>query len=156
MNDFNNFSKFTKEAKQALIVAQEKAKEVKLSYVGTEHILIGVLDQQNSLGASVLFNFGVSLDNVYLVLKTVGRASVPRKSVEPVPMDKAMEKFNAEKYRSAARLFEEILSSDSTNLKAMYYSALCYYELQNYKKTELYLTVNMGICFNTMVASHEA
>lgn len=68
------FEKFTKEAKQALIVAQDKSKEAGLSYVGTEHILIGILSQTHSLGASILMNFGVSLDNVYLVLKTVGRA----------------------------------------------------------------------------------
>lgn len=67
------FEKFTKEAKQALIVAQEKAKETNLNYVGTEHILIGILSQSNSLGAAVLVNFGVSIDNVQLVLKTVGR-----------------------------------------------------------------------------------
>ncbi|MBD3330600.1 AAA domain-containing protein [Candidatus Peregrinibacteria bacterium] len=83
MDSFNNFSKFTKEAKKALIVAQEKAKEVKLNYVGTEHILIGVLTQENSLGASILFNFGVSLENVNLVLKTVGRSTLPRKNIEP-------------------------------------------------------------------------
>ncbi len=69
----NRFEKFTKEAKQALIVAQEKARESKLNYVGTEHILIGILSQANSLGASILLNFGVSLENVFLVLKTVGR-----------------------------------------------------------------------------------
>lgn len=83
MNEFDHFNKFTKEAKRALIVAQEKAKEAKLNYVGTEHILIGVLSQENSLGASVLLNFGVSLDNVYLVLKTVGRTSAPIKAEEP-------------------------------------------------------------------------
>lgn len=69
------FEKFTKEAKQALIVAQEKAREANLNYVGTEHILIGILSQTNSLGAAILMNFGVSLDNVQLVLKTVGRMS---------------------------------------------------------------------------------
>jgi ATP-dependent Clp protease ATP-binding subunit ClpC len=77
MTDFNNFDKFTKEAKRALIVAQEKAREAKLTYVGTEHVLIGILSQENSLGASILLNFGVSLDNVNLVLKTVGRANAP-------------------------------------------------------------------------------
>ena len=71
----NRFEKFTKEAKQALIVAQDKAKDSKLNYVGTEHLLIGILSQANSLGAVVLMNFGVSLENVYLVLKTVGRMS---------------------------------------------------------------------------------
>ncbi len=56
------------------MIAQEKSKEAGLTYVGTEHILIGILNQTHSLGASILINFGVSLDNVYLVLKTVGRA----------------------------------------------------------------------------------
>jgi len=83
MNDFNQFSRFTKEAKRALIVAQEKARESKLTYVGTEHILIGILSQESSLGASILLNFGVSLENVYLVLKTVGRSSAPAKANEP-------------------------------------------------------------------------
>lgn len=77
--DDSRFEKFTKEAKQALIVAQEVAKKTGTNYVGTEHILIGVLSQPNSLGASILMNFGVSLDNVNLVLKTVGRATAPKK-----------------------------------------------------------------------------
>jgi ATP-dependent Clp protease ATP-binding subunit ClpC len=74
-NKDNRFEKFTKEAKQALIVAQEVAKKTSTNYVGTEHVLIGILSQPNSLGASILMNFGVSLDNVNLVLKTVGRSS---------------------------------------------------------------------------------
>ncbi|MFH1284597.1 MAG: ATP-dependent Clp protease ATP-binding subunit [Candidatus Peregrinibacteria bacterium] len=78
MKEFDHFDKFTKEAKRALIVAQEMAKEARLSYVGTEHVLIGILSQENSLGASILLNFGVSLDNVNLVLKTVGRANPQR------------------------------------------------------------------------------
>ena len=60
----NRFEKFTKEAKQALVVAQDRAKESNLNYVGTEHLLIGILSQANSLGAVVLMNFGVSLENV--------------------------------------------------------------------------------------------
>ena len=82
----NYFDKFTKEAKEALIIAQEKAQDAKLSYVGTEHILLGILSQSNSLGATVLNNFGVSLNNVDLVLKTVGRTTgtaAPIKTDEP-------------------------------------------------------------------------
>ena len=71
----NYFDKFTKEAKEALVIAQDKAQASKLSYVGTEHILIGILSQSNSLGATILNNFGVSVNNVDLVLKTVGRAT---------------------------------------------------------------------------------
>jgi len=77
---FNNFEKFTKEAKRALIVAQDQAREAGLSYVGTEHILLGILTQPESLGASVLLGFGVTVENVKLVLQTVGRVQSSRKA----------------------------------------------------------------------------
>lgn len=76
----DKFDKFTKEAKQALVVAQEVAKQTKSDYTGTEHVLMGILSQQNSLGSAVLMNFGVSLENVNLVLKTVGRTKVAKKA----------------------------------------------------------------------------
>lgn len=69
----DQFNKFTKEAKQALVVAQEVAKKTGTSYVGTEHLLMGILSQKNSLGTNILQSFGVTLENVNLVLKTVGR-----------------------------------------------------------------------------------
>lgn len=78
-----NFDKFTKEARQALIVAQDYAKESGQSYVGTEHILLGILSQENSLGASVLINFGVSVQNVELVLKSVGRIGKADTGIQP-------------------------------------------------------------------------
>jgi len=74
----NHFEKFSKEAKRALIVAQEEARSAGLSYVGTEHVLLGILTQPESLGASVLLGFGVTAENVRLVLKTVGRSRPPR------------------------------------------------------------------------------
>lgn len=82
MDNSKRFEKFTKEAKQALVVAQERAKEAGLHYVGTEHILIGILSQKNSLGSHVLRNFGVSDDNVQLVLKTVGRLRTQKAKTE--------------------------------------------------------------------------
>jgi len=84
MNNNEQFNRFTKEAKAALIVAQERAKTSQFKYVGTEHILIGILSQEKSLGASILLNFGVSLDNVNLVLESVGRNGVPDKSNKPM------------------------------------------------------------------------
>jgi ATP-dependent Clp protease ATP-binding subunit ClpC len=78
----DQFNKFTKEAKQALVVAQDVARKTGTSYVGTEHLLIGILSQKNSLGSSVLNHFGVTLENVNLVLKTVGRAPTSQKSAK--------------------------------------------------------------------------
>ncbi len=80
MSNHDQFNKFTKEAKQALLVAQEVAKKTGTSYVGTEHLLIGILSQRNSLGSTILQNFGVTLENVNLVLKTVGRTQTVQRS----------------------------------------------------------------------------
>lgn len=64
----NQFNKFTPEAKQALIVAQKAAAEMKLPFIGTEHILLGILDQNNALGATVLTNLGITKENVSNIL----------------------------------------------------------------------------------------
>ncbi|HAU39735.1 MAG: ATPase AAA, ATP-dependent Clp protease ATP-binding subunit ClpC [Candidatus Peregrinibacteria bacterium GW2011_GWF2_43_17] len=90
MQEPNKFDKFTKEARQALVVAQEVAKQMKSDYTGTEHILLGILSQTNSLGAAVLMNFGVSLENVNLVLKSVGRAKTASGTKKPIGMDDGM------------------------------------------------------------------
>jgi ATP-dependent Clp protease ATP-binding subunit ClpC len=76
MDNFENFNKLTKEAKKTLMIAQGLAKKELFPYVGTEHILLGILTQKDSLGASVLYNFGISLENVNLVLKKVGRKAI--------------------------------------------------------------------------------
>ena len=78
-----HFEKFSTEAKRALIVAQEEARSAGLSYVGTEHVLLGILTQPESLGASVLLGFGVTAENVRLVLKTVGRARPQNATAAP-------------------------------------------------------------------------
>ena len=64
---------FTDDAKQALVVAQEKAHEAELNYVGTEHLLIGILSQYGSSGWDILTRSGASLYNVDLALKTERR-----------------------------------------------------------------------------------
>ena len=67
------FDKFSPEAKRVLILAQEEAKKANRAYVGTEHILLGILSQPDTLAASILLNFGINLENVRLILKTAER-----------------------------------------------------------------------------------
>ncbi len=72
--DFSqNFNKFTQEAKAVLMFAEQEAKNTQANYVGTEHLLLGVLSQGKSLGAKVLASFGVSTTNVRMVLDTATR-----------------------------------------------------------------------------------
>jgi ATP-dependent Clp protease ATP-binding subunit ClpC len=66
--DYNQFDKFTGNAKKALIAAQKEAKRLGNFYIGTEHLLLGILIQRRSLGADILGSFGVDLEKLYLVL----------------------------------------------------------------------------------------
>ncbi len=68
----NNFDKFTENAKKALLFAESVAKKTNSTYIGTEHILLGILAKKNCSGTQILQHFGVSLENVQLVLDNVG------------------------------------------------------------------------------------
>ncbi len=54
------FEKFSERAAQVFVTAQEEAKELGHSYVGTEHILLGLLKTRNSPIVELLANMGVT------------------------------------------------------------------------------------------------
>jgi ATP-dependent Clp protease ATP-binding subunit ClpC len=71
------FDRFTEEAKRALMIAEQEAKNEGVGYIGTEHILLGILQQTNTLGFAVLNSYGVSIKNVRLVIQQSSQNRVP-------------------------------------------------------------------------------
>jgi len=65
------FEKFTERAKKVLTLAQEEAERSHHSYIGTEHLLLGLLREGEGLAAHVLANLGVDIDGVRKVLESV-------------------------------------------------------------------------------------
>ncbi len=55
---------FTPKAKKALELAMEEARNLEHNYIGTEHLLLGVLREQDGMAAQVLLNLGVKLEDV--------------------------------------------------------------------------------------------
>ncbi len=76
----NNFDKFSENAKKALLFAESVAKKGSSTYIGTEHILLGILAKKECSGAKALEHFGVTLENVQLVLENVGAVKVAQES----------------------------------------------------------------------------
>jgi Clp amino terminal domain, pathogenicity island component/UvrB/uvrC motif len=58
------FERFTDRARQAVALAQEEAKRLDHNYIGTEHILLGLLREGDGVAAKVLESLGISLDAV--------------------------------------------------------------------------------------------
>lgn len=52
------FERFTPEARKVVVTAQEEARLLKHSHIGTEHILLGLLDAPDSTAAKVLHRLG--------------------------------------------------------------------------------------------------
>ncbi|MDD5623573.1 MAG: ATP-dependent Clp protease ATP-binding subunit [Candidatus Peribacteraceae bacterium] len=63
------FDRFTPNAKLALQIAEQEAKNLKSSYIGTEHLLLGLLSIPKSLGFSIFTGAGVTLENVRILLR---------------------------------------------------------------------------------------
>jgi ATP-dependent Clp protease ATP-binding subunit ClpC len=55
---------FTPRAKRVLELCQEAAKELRHNYIGTEHLLLGLIREEQGLAASVLKELGLVLDEV--------------------------------------------------------------------------------------------
>src|SRR5271165_300581 len=64
MNDRDRFDKFTERARKVLSLAQEEAQRFNHNYIGTEHLLLGLVREGEGVAAQVLSNLGVELNKV--------------------------------------------------------------------------------------------
>jgi ATP-dependent Clp protease ATP-binding subunit ClpA len=57
------FERFTNHARHVVVLAQEEARRLHHNYIGTEHILLGLLGETDSVAFRVLESFGMSLES---------------------------------------------------------------------------------------------
>jgi ATP-dependent Clp protease ATP-binding subunit ClpA len=68
------FDRFTDGARQAVVQAQREARDLGHNYVGTEHLLLGLLGEGGGVAAGVLSEAGVTAEAVRAhVVRIVGR-----------------------------------------------------------------------------------
>jgi ATP-dependent Clp protease ATP-binding subunit ClpC len=67
------FERFTERARQVVVLAQEEARTLKHNYIGTEHILLGLLREEEGLAARVLEGLEITVEEVRnQVIRIVG------------------------------------------------------------------------------------
>jgi len=57
------FERFTNRARHVVVLSQEEARLLNHNYIGTEHILLGLLGEPESVGGQVLAGFGFTIDS---------------------------------------------------------------------------------------------
>ena len=76
----SRFEKFSERARKVLSLAQEEAQRFNHNYIGTEHILLGLVRETEGVAARVLHNLGVELTKVRSAVEFIigkGEKSVP-------------------------------------------------------------------------------
>ena len=58
------FERFTSRARQVVVLAQEEARSLKHNYIGTEHLLLGLVREDEGVAARVLAKLEVGLDDI--------------------------------------------------------------------------------------------
>ena len=58
------FERFTERARQVVVLAQDEARTLKHNYIGTEHILLGLLREEEGLAARVLDTLDITVEEV--------------------------------------------------------------------------------------------
>jgi ATP-dependent Clp protease ATP-binding subunit ClpC len=83
---------FTPRAKKVLELASQEASQLKNNYIGTEHILLGLIKEGSGVAVRILTDLGINLDNVYSEIMKVlmdsgaqGFPSAPGKKTTKTP-----------------------------------------------------------------------
>src|SRR5260221_5616446 len=69
--DRNSYDKFTQRARKVLSLAQEEAQRFQHNYIGTEHLLLGLVREREGIAAKVLSNLGVELNKVRIAVEAI-------------------------------------------------------------------------------------
>jgi len=95
------FNRFTERAQKVLFLAQEEAMRLGHPYVGTEHILLGLIREGQGIAAKTLADLGVEAEKVrHLVEQAVGRGQgSPGKELTLTPRGKRVLELSVEEAR---------------------------------------------------------
>ena len=74
----SRFERFSERARRVLSLAQEEAQRFNHSYIGTEHVLLGLVRESDGVAARVLGNLGVELTKVRAAVEfIIGKGDRP-------------------------------------------------------------------------------
>jgi hypothetical protein len=71
MNLRDRFDRFTPQARNVLSLAQEESQRLNHNYIGTEHLLLGLVRIEKGVSATVFKNLGVELEKVRSVVEFI-------------------------------------------------------------------------------------
>jgi len=97
------FNRFTERARKVIILAKEEAKRFNHDYIGTEHILLGLLKEGEGVAAVVLQKMGLNLQQIRMEIEKIvkpGPSTVVSGDIPFTPTAKKVVELSSEEARS--------------------------------------------------------
>ncbi|MFH0790726.1 MAG: ATP-dependent Clp protease ATP-binding subunit [Candidatus Omnitrophota bacterium] len=79
------FNRFTERARKVIILAKEEARRFNHDYIGTEHILLGLIREAEGVAATVLEKMGLSLENIRLEIEKLVQPGPATQIIGDIP-----------------------------------------------------------------------
>jgi ATP-dependent Clp protease ATP-binding subunit ClpC len=79
------FNRFTERARKVIILAKEEARRFNHDYIGTEHILLGLIREGDGVAAAVLQKMGVSLENIRIEIEKLVQPGPTTQIIGDIP-----------------------------------------------------------------------
>ncbi|MCX5694097.1 MAG: ATP-dependent Clp protease ATP-binding subunit [Candidatus Omnitrophica bacterium] len=79
------FNRFTERARKVIILAKEEARRFNHDYIGTEHILLGLIREGEGVAAAVLQKLDVSLENIRLEIEKLVQPGPATQIIGDIP-----------------------------------------------------------------------
>ena len=79
------FNRFTERARKVILLAKEEAKRFNHDYIGTEHILLGLVKEGEGVAAAVLTSLGLEADNIRLEVEKLVQPGPARVMGNDIP-----------------------------------------------------------------------
>jgi ATP-dependent Clp protease ATP-binding subunit ClpC len=79
------FNRFTERARKVIILAKEEARRFNHDYIGTEHILLGLIREGEGVAAAVLQKIGVSLENIRIEVEKLVQPGPTTQIIGDIP-----------------------------------------------------------------------
>ncbi|MFY9402823.1 MAG: ATP-dependent Clp protease ATP-binding subunit [Candidatus Omnitrophota bacterium] len=79
------FNRFTERARKVIILAKEEARRFNHDYIGTEHILLGLIREGEGVASMVLQKLGLSLENIRLEIEKLVQPGPTTQIIGDIP-----------------------------------------------------------------------
>ncbi len=79
------FNRFTERARKVILLAKEEAKRFDHNYIGTEHILLGLIKEGEGVAAAVLTSLGMDPDNIRAEVEKLVQPGAAKLATDDIP-----------------------------------------------------------------------